>query len=135
MAMAIYYGEIKWLHICCVLLSGSLFALRGLLMLNGSRLANNSVLARLSYVIDTALLAAAVLLAIIIRQYPFVQAWLTVKVALLAVYIVLGVFALRRGKTRWRRTGYFVAALAVYGFIISVAVMHDPRGAFAVQFK
>jgi uncharacterized membrane protein SirB2 len=82
-----------------------------------------------------ALLAAAVLLAIIIRQYPFVHAWLTVKIVLLAVYIVLGVFALRRGRTRWGRAGYFVEALAVYGFIISVTVMRDPRGAFAMQFK
>jgi len=130
--MALYYSEIKWAHICCVLLSGSLFAVRGLLMLRGSRYANNRVVARLSYVIDTALLAAAVLLMVIIHQYPFVQSWLTVKVVLLALYIVLGVLALRRGRTRWRRAGYFVAALAVYGFIISVAVMHDPRGAFAM---
>jgi uncharacterized membrane protein SirB2 len=131
--MALHYSEIKLVHICCVLLSVSLFALRGLLMLSGSRYVNNRVLARLSYVIDTVLLAAALPLVIIIRQYPFAQAWLTVKVVLLAVYIILGVFALRRGRTRWRRTGYFVAALAVYGFIISVAVMHDPRGAFAMQ--
>jgi len=133
--MALHYPEIKWVHICCVLLSGSLFALRGLLMLSDSRYANSSALARSSYVIDTTLLAAAVLLAIIIHQYPFAQAWLTVKVVLLAVYILLGVCALRRGRTRWRRAGYFVAALAVYGFIISVAVTHDPRGALAMQFK
>jgi uncharacterized membrane protein SirB2 len=132
-AMAHYYNEIKWVHISCVLLSGSLFASRGLAMLGSSRYANNRVLARLSYVIDTALLVAAVLLALIIHQYPFVQAWLTVKVVLLVIYILLGVFALRRGKTRWRRTGYFVAALAVYAFIISVAVMHNPRGVFAMQ--
>jgi uncharacterized membrane protein SirB2 len=133
-AITYYYNEIKWVHISCVLLSGSLFASRGLAMLGNSQYANNRVLARLSYVIDTVLLAAAMLLALAIHQYPFVQAWLTVKVVLLAIYILLGAFALRRGKTRWRRTGYFVAALAAYAFIISVAVTHNPRGLFANAF-
>jgi uncharacterized membrane protein SirB2 len=110
--------------------SGTLFSLRGALMLCGSRYANYLALARLSYVIDTTLLAAAALLVLIIHQYPFVQAWLTVKVLLLFVYIFLGIFALRRGKTRRSRAGYFLAALVVYGFIISVAVTHDPVGVF-----
>jgi uncharacterized membrane protein SirB2 len=130
--MALYYNEIKWVHIGCVLLSGSLFFLRGLLMLNGSLLASDRRLSRLSYGIDTALLVAAVLLTVIIHQYPLVQGWLTVKVLLLIVYIVLGVFALRRGKTQRSRMAFFVAALLVYGFIISVAVTHNPRGALAL---
>ena len=128
--MAHYYGDIKLIHVACVLLSGSLFTMRGLLMLKGTNHANHPALARLSYVVDSTLLAAAILLTIIIHQYPFVQAWLTAKVLLLPVYIVLGIFALRRGKTRWSRTGFFAAALGVYGFIISVAVMHNPRGFF-----
>ena len=44
----------------------------------------------LSYTIDTVLLTAALMLATILHQYPFVHAWLTVKVLLLVVYIVLG---------------------------------------------
>lgn len=129
--LASYYGEIKWVHIGCVLASGILFSLRGSLMLRGSRHANHVALARLSYVIDTTLLAAAVLLALIIHQYPFVQAWLTVKALLLVVYILLGIFALRRGKTRRTRAGCLLAALLTYGFIISVAITHDPAGVFA----
>jgi uncharacterized membrane protein SirB2 len=126
-----YYGEIKLLHIACVLLSGSLFALRGLLTLKGISFANHRGLARLSYVIDTTLLAAAIMLTIIIHQYPFIQPWLTVKVLLLVVYIALGVFALRRGKTRLSKAGFFAAALCVYAFIISVAVTHNPRVCFS----
>ena len=42
-------------------------------MVSGSRYANDRVLARSSYVIDTMLLAAAVLLAIIIHHYPFAR--------------------------------------------------------------
>lgn len=126
--MVDYYAQIKLLHIACVVLSGSLFALRGMLMLTASPYANHILVARLSYVIDTILLGSALTLTTIIRQYPFVQAWLTAKVLLLVVYIALGIFALRRGKTRPGRAGCFVAALLVYGFIISVAVMHDPLG-------
>jgi len=125
-----YYAQIKLLHIACVVLSGSLFALRGVLMLTGSPYANHILVARLSYVIDTTLLGSALTLTTIIHQYPFVQAWLTAKVLLLVVYIALGIFALRCGKTRLRRARFFVAALLVYGFIISVAVMHDPLGFF-----
>jgi uncharacterized membrane protein SirB2 len=129
--LAPYYIELKWLHIGCVAASGSLFCLRGVFMLCGSPYANHAVLARLSYLIDTILLTAAVLLTIAIHQYPFVQAWLTVKVLLLIVYIVLGIFALRRGRTKWARGGYFLAAVLVYGFMISVAATHHPLGVFA----
>jgi len=49
----------------------------------------------LSYTIDTVLLTAAQMLTSIIQQYRFVDSWLTMKVLLLVVYIVLGYRALR----------------------------------------
>jgi uncharacterized membrane protein SirB2 len=78
------------------------------------------------------LLTAALMLATVLHQYPFVHAWLTVKVLLLVVYVVLGSYALKRGATRVVRAWSFVAALSVYGFIISIARAHDPRGVFAL---
>ena len=127
-----FYPQIRFVHVLCVILSGSLFCVRGVLMLAGSRLANHAVARYLSYAIDTTLLTAALMLITILHQYPFVQAWLTVKVLLLVVYIVLGVFALRRAPTRAARAACFVAALAVYLYIISVAYWHDPRGVFTM---
>jgi len=126
------YPQIKFMHVSCVILSGSLFALRGLMMLAGSRFTNHAALRYLSYAIDTTLLTAAVMLVTMLHQYPFVQAWLTVKVLLLAVYIVLGVFALRRGRTRRVRAICYVAALAVFATIIGVALAHDPLGWLAL---
>jgi len=111
-----------------VVLSGSLFALRGLLMLAGSRFTNHAALRYLSYAIDTTLLTAALMLITILHQYPFVQAWLTVKVLLLVVYIVLGVFALRRGRTRRVRAACYVIALVVFASIVGVALTHNPLG-------
>lgn len=123
-----YYALVKLVHVGCVGLSGGVFFARGVLMLAGSALAGHPRVKRLSYAIDSTLLAAAVVLVISSRQYPFVQGWLTAKVLLLPVYVLLGIFALRRGKSRAARAGFFAAALAVYVCIIGVAVTHDPRG-------
>lgn len=128
--MAVWYLQILWTHIGCVIASGSLFFARGCMMLAGWPAANHIVLRKLSVAIDTLLLTAAIMLTLIIHQYPFVQAWLTVKVLLLIVYIVLGVFALRRGRTRAIRATFFGAAVLVFLFIVSVARTHDPLGAF-----
>jgi uncharacterized membrane protein SirB2 len=130
-----FYPQIKFVHVLCVILSGSLFVVRGFMMLADSRLANHAALRCLSYAIDTTLLTAALMLVTILHQYPFVQAWLTVKLLLLVVYIVLGVFALRRGRTRLVRAAFFAAAIAVYLFIVSVAWTHDPRGALALIYR
>src|SRR6476469_5534879 len=123
-----FYPQIKLVHVGAVIASGSLFAARGSLMLARSPLANHAALRYLSYAIDSTLLTAALMLVTILHQYPFVQAWLTVKVLLLLVYIVLGVFALRRGRTRVTRLVCYFAALLVYALIVGVALAHDPRG-------
>lgn len=126
-----FYPQVKFIHILCVILSGSLFAARGLLMLARSPSTNHLLLRRLSWTIDTTLLVAALILITLLHQYPFVQAWLTVKVVFLVVYIVLGVFALKRGRTRAARLGFYLAALLVFAFIVSVAIAHNPWGVFA----
>jgi uncharacterized membrane protein SirB2 len=57
--------------------------------------------------------------------------WLTAKVLLLVVYIVLGTFALRRARTKRTRAWCFFAAVAVFLFIVSIARAHHPGGVFA----
>jgi uncharacterized membrane protein SirB2 len=128
--MSDFYSQIKLLHIACVACSGVLFTARGVFMWTESPWANALTLRRISYAIDTLLLGSAVSLAGIIHQFPFVSSWLTAKLLLLVVYILLGIFALRRGRTRQTRQVCFVAALSVYAFIISIAMTHDPRGLF-----
>ena len=127
-----FYPQIKFIHVLAVILSGSLFTLRGLLMLAGSRHYNRIGFRVASWVIDTTLLVAALTLVAILHQYPFVHAWLTVKVLLLVVYIVLGTWALKRGRTPRMRAVCFFAALAVFAFIVSVAIVHNPWGALAL---
>ena len=128
--MAEYYLQIKWLHIAAVIVSGCVFVLRGIAVQAGARWAMSAPLRYLSYTVDTVLLVAAVMLVMIVHQYPFVNSWLTVKVCMLVVYVGLGTFALKRGRTQHVRLVCFVAALAVYAFIISVAIAHHPLGIF-----
>ena len=64
----------------------------------------------------------------ILHQYPFIDAWLTVKVVLLVVYISLGLVALKRAQTHGVRIIAYLAAMATYAFIIGVAVTHHPAG-------
>jgi uncharacterized membrane protein SirB2 len=123
-----FYPDIKWVHICAVIASGSLFLLRGAGVLAGMRWPMWAPLRYLTYTIDTVLLTAALMLVTMLHQYPFVQAWLTVKVLLLVVYVILGTFALKRASTRRSRAICFVAALTVFLFIASVARTHDPFG-------
>lgn len=125
------YPHLKLIHIAAVLLSGALFFVRGLALHLGGRWPMAAPVRYLSYSIDTVLLVAAIMLAAILHQYPFVHGWLTMKVVLLVVYILLGTHALKRGRTLRTRVLCWLAALAVYAFIISVARVHHPAGVFA----
>jgi uncharacterized membrane protein SirB2 len=123
-----FYPQIKTVHVAAVIASGMLFLLRGFAVQLGAKWAMAAPLRYLSYSIDTVLLTAALMLVTILHQYPFVQGWLTAKVVLLIVYVVLGSFALKRGRTRAVRISCWVAALLVYLFIVSIARTHSPLG-------
>lgn len=122
-----FYPQIKWVHIACVLASGSLFALRGLLVQAGHAGAAQWTPVRwLSYAIDTTLLTAALMLLSILPGALFANGWLTTKLVLLVVYVVLATLALKRARTPRARLGFFVAALITYIYMLGVARMHHP---------
>lgn len=125
------YPQIKSIHIAAVMASGLLFFLRGASLHAGMTWGMAAPVRYLSYAIDTTLLTAALMLATMLHQYPFVHGWLTAKVLLLVVYIVLGTVALKRGSTKKIRIVAWIAALLVYAFIISVARAHQPTGIFS----
>jgi uncharacterized membrane protein SirB2 len=116
------YLAIKHLHITCAALSGSFFLLRGLWMLTDSPLLQRRGVRVAPHVVDTLLLATALVLVFWSGQYPFVQPWLTAKVLALVAYIVLGTVALKRGRTKGVRTFALLAALAVLTYIVAVAL-------------
>jgi uncharacterized membrane protein SirB2 len=128
--MIAWYVPVKSVHILCVMASGGLFCVRGLLVLNGKSWAMAKPLRYLSYGIDSVLLAAGLLLAAMLPADVFANGWLGVKLVLLVAYVVLGSFALKRGRTPGIRRICFVAALAVFAFMLSVARLHQPLGWF-----
>ena len=129
--MTEYYLLLRHAHIGCAILTIALFVLRGGLMLAESPWQRNVVLRYLPHVVDTVLLTSALMLTTVIHQYPFSTGWVTMKVVLLVVYIVLGSIALKRGRTKSIRVAALVAALATIGFLVTVARAHHPLGVFA----
>lgn len=125
------YVAIKHLHIACVALSISGFCLRGLLLMRNSALTGRRWLRILPHVNDTILLTAGIVLTVLIAQYPFLNGWLTAKFFGLIAYIVLGALALKPGRAPRLRLAAGIAAVAVFGWIVSVALSKDGLGFLA----
>ncbi len=130
--LSLHYPEFRLLHIGCVAFSGALFTVRGLMRIADLAVANHWTLRWTSYVVDTALLGAAIALTLILHQYPFVNAWLTTKALLLPLYIAFGIIALRHARTRPGRSAAFLAAILTFAYMLSVAFAHDPAGWFVL---
>jgi uncharacterized membrane protein SirB2 len=128
--MADYYLQLRNLHIACAVASIVLFVLRHILMLRGIDWRKSIALRVMPHAVDSVLLVSAILLTIIIGQYPIVDSWLTVKVVALVVYVLLGMQALKRERSQSARRLAFVAAVAVFAFIVTVARTHSPVGIF-----
>ncbi len=122
------YLLLKHFHVTCVVISITGFFLRGVWMLTGSPLLDRLWVKVVPHVNDTLLLAAAIGLSIEVEQYPFVHSWVTAKVIGLLAYIGFGMFALRRGRSKAVRGGFWLASLASFAYIVSVALTKDPRG-------
>jgi uncharacterized membrane protein SirB2 len=69
------------------------------------------------------LLLSAIVLVVMSGQYPFVVAWVTIKIVLLVMYIVLGTLALKRGKTKQQRIAFLIASLLTVAAIFVVAAL------------
>ena len=123
-----YYPLIKLVHVVAVVASGSLFFLRGLAVQGGAAWAMAAPVRYLSYGIDVILLMAALLLLWVLPAAVFANGWLWMKLSLLVAYIVLGSFALKRGRTARSRAACFAAALFVFVCMYLVARTHNPLG-------
>lgn len=120
------HPALKTVHVACVAASYALFFTRGVWMMRKSALLQRRWVRIAPHVIDTVLLLSAIALVAVIRQYPFVSGWLTTKVLGLVVYIGLGTIALKRGRTRHSRIAAWIAAQAVFFYIVAVALTRNP---------
>lgn len=126
--MMVFYPQIKLLHLWLVGLSGGLFAVRGLCALVGMRWPRWTWVRWTSVVIDSLLLTAAAMLVTMLPTGFFANGWLTVKLGLIVVYILLGFAALRPAQPKWRAWLLYLTALASFVWVIGIARMHHPLG-------
>ena len=117
---------LKIIHISCAVISYTLFFLRGIWVLNESAIRRQRWVAIAPHIVDTLLLTSAVALAFRLHQYPFVNDWLTAKIFALLLYIGLGSFALKQAKNNASRVLSWLAAQAVFAYIVLVAINHSP---------
>ena len=120
------YAGLKLTHVGCAAISYALFVMRGIWMMRGSPLLRQPWVRTVPHVVDTALLASAIAMAIISGQYPLAEPWLTAKVIALVLYIALGTVALRRGRTKAARITAWIVAQAVFAYIVAAAVTRNP---------
>lgn len=124
--MAELYPFIKHIHLTSVSISILFFIVRGGAMLVDAAWLQRKLVRILPHIIDTLLLLSAILLMVILQQYPLQQGWLTAKVIGLLCYIGFGTVALKRGKTKGVRIVALLLALASVAYIMSVAITRNP---------
>lgn len=120
------HPTLKLIHMSCAALTISFFILRGIWMLRDSPQLQRRWVRTLPHVIDTLLLSSAVLLAFGIHQAPWSHPWLAAKLSALLAYIGLGTVALKRGRTKSIRAAAWLAAIAVFAYIVAVALSRQP---------
>ena len=129
--LAVDDATLKAVHQSAVAVSFAGFVARGVGMLRDADWLRRRVAKTLPHVADTVLIVSAVWLAVRLSLTPANAPWIAAKIAGLVVYIALGMVALRLGPTRAIRAGAWVAALITFGYIVTVALTKDPRGALA----
>lgn len=123
-----FFFIIKTIHLSCIVLSFSGFFIRGIWMLQGSARLRQRWVKTAPHIIDTLLLASAIMLAVQMRISPLVHAWLMAKIIALLVYIGAGMVALRFGRSRNERLGAWVFGLLTFLYIVSVALTKSVLG-------
>lgn len=125
------YAAWKLLHQSAVALSITGFVARGLGSFTQAAWVRRRVARTAPHVVDTLLLLSALVMAWTLRLTPGNAPWLMAKIAGLLLYIGLGLLALRPGRPLPLRIAAWAAALAVFGWIVSVAITKQPLGLLA----
>lgn len=114
------------IHLATVCLSIIGFVVRGILRFRGSPLAERKWLKITPHVVDTVLLASALILVYQTQLYPTEQPWLVAKIVGLLAYIALGMIAFRFANTQRGRVAAWLSAIVVYLYIVAVAISKNP---------
>jgi uncharacterized membrane protein SirB2 len=102
------------------------FVLRGYWMMTQSDRLQLRVIRIVPHIVDTVFLLSGVAMVWTLQLNVLSQPWLLAKFTGLIIYVVLGAIAIKRGPTMQIRITAFVSALAVFAYIIGVAMTKSP---------
>ncbi len=125
------YEIIKMIHVSAISLSITGFIGRVILSLKNSPYQNRYWFKKLPHKVDTVLLASALFMVYLLGVNPFTTLWIAEKIIGLCIYILLGMVALRWGKTRTIRAVAAIAAVVVFAYIVYVAHYKAPSVVFS----
>lgn len=120
------YTLIKNLHVTLAAASITLFTIRAWWSVRDAPGLRRPWVRVLPHVIDTGLLACGVTLMVMLRVWPQQTPWLAAKLVALLVYIGLGTVAIKRGRSATTRAAFALLAMAVFAYMVGVAVRHHP---------
>lgn len=116
------YLILKFVHMTCAMLTICGFLLRGYWMMTSSAQLQHRITKIAPHIIDTLFLVSGIAIILELNLQVMQNNWLLAKFAGLIIYIVLGVFALRLGRTPQIKAIAFVAAVSVYAYIVGIAL-------------
>ncbi len=126
-----FYELVKLIHVSAIMLSISGFIVRVTLKLNHSPYQSRYWFKKLPHKIDSLLLASALTMVYILGINPLTTYWLAEKIIGLCTYILLGMVALRWGKTKFVRLSAALLAIMVFAYIVYVAHYKAPAVIFS----
>ena len=127
------YLLLKNVHVVCAVITIAGFILRGTWMLMESPLLQHKVTRIAPHIVDTLFLLSGIFMLVIAAMNPFAEPWLLAKFVALIAYIVLGMIAIRRGRTKNIRAVAFVSAIAVFGYVIGVGMSRSAASWLALM--
>ncbi len=123
---------VKFVHIVAVSVSFALFFVRGLWVLRSYPSPQEQWVRYLPSTVDTIIVASALFVLWSKRSQGWPGDWLSIKLMLLAVYLGLAIAGLNLSRELWAKLLAWVAALLLFLFITTIAVLHDSRGLLAL---
>jgi len=126
-----FYEFVKYIHVTAITLSICGFMARVYLKQSDSPNQNKYWFKKLPHKVDTLLLASALTMVYILGVNPLTTFWIAEKIIGLLIYILLGMIALRWGKTKNIQMASAVAAVLVFSYIVYVAHYKTPVVVFS----
>ena len=123
---------LKYVHIVAVAASFALLFVRGLWVMRSYPSPQESWVRVLPHVVDAVLVGSAVALLFETQKLGWPGAWMTLKLAYVAAYVVLALVLLRSSKAIVLKILTWLAAVFLFLFITTVAVLRHPLGIFSL---